>query len=404
MKNKLIVLSLFLYILFYCLDYYFRISPSLVFNEIMHQYQTIPLGMGAFASAFYFGYLIMQIPVGILLDRPYYRFIIIASIVVCSFAFITFIVAKNYWLGYAMRWIIGGTSAFSFICVLHVARRYLDHKWFGTVSGITIAAGTLTASFLQLGSAYLMQYFTWHQVFISIASVGLVLAACLLLLATRVPESSAVQPTRQTTSWFTQIRTFSCQPLLIVNGAIGGLFYLPTTLFATMWGIPFLQQTYHMTDTQASFGITLLFLGWAIGSPAIGFIMDRIRSYLFISLGCAVLATIVSVIIVFGSFTATSTVWTLLFLFGLFSSAQVIVWKYFGSHCPKEISGYGTAFTNMLILLFAALFHVVVGYFCDGNSAHPTIDYQNGLLIMPIAFGAVVILTLFMMRKQSNKA
>lgn len=404
MKNKLIILSLFLYILFYCLDYYFRISPSLIFTQLLHQYHTSALGMGAFASAFYLGYLFMQIPVGILLDRPYYRFVIIASIVLCSLAFIVFIISGQYWLGYLLRWVIGGASAFSFICVLHVTRRHLDPKWFGTISGITIAAGTLTASFLQLGSAFLMQHFTWHHVFISIAASGLVLALLLLLLTSSTPGNMPIENTSQGMSWFKQVRTFSCQPLLLINGAVGGLFYLPTTLFATMWGIPFLKQTYHMSATQGSFGITLLFLGWAIGSPLIGFVMDRVKSYLRISLWCAILATVVSIVIVTGVFKTVSMIWLLLLLFGLFSSAQVIVWKYFSNHCPKAISGYGTAFTNMLILLFAALFHVVVGYFAEGSGSHHALDYQQGLIIMPIAFGAVIVLTIVMIVMQKNKS
>ena len=401
MKNKLIILLLFLYILLPGL--LFSYFSSLIFTQLLQQYHTSALGMGAFASALYLGYLFMQIPLGVLLDRPYYCFVSIASIVLCSLAFIVFIISGQYWLGYLLRWVIGGTSAFSFICVLHVTRRNLDPKWFGTISGITIAAGTLTTSFLQLGDAFLMQYFTWHHVFISIAVSGLVLALLLLLLTSSTPSNMAIDNASQGMSWFKQVRTFSCQPLLLINGAVGGLFYLPTTLFATMWGIPFLKQTYHMSAIQGSFGVTLLFLGWVIGSPLIGFVMDRVTSYLRISLSFAILVTVVSIVIVTGIFKTVSMIWLLLLLFGLISSAQVIVWKYFSNHCPKGISGYGTAFTNMLILLFAALFHVVVGYFAEGSGSHHALDYQQGLIIMPIAFGAVIVLTVVMIVMQKNK-
>ncbi len=391
-----VVMAITLFILFYCLDYYFRISPSLVFHQLQHQYHTDTLGMGAFASAFYLGYLVMQIPSGIILDRLSLYRVVVPAILICTLAFIGFVLNHHYWSGYVLRWVISGASAFSFISVIYIARQYLDIKWFGLVSGITIAAGTVSASIAQLVSALLMQHFHWHSIFIALALWGFVVAVLLLLPGLRLPPRQT-KPASQT-SWWHQVKQFSRHPLLILNGLVGGLFYLPTTLFATMWGIPFLQGEYHFSATAASFGVTMLFVGWAIGAPVIGSLADRTNHYMrLVSVG-ALCGALISMVLVYLEPGASWMVWVLLFLFGLFSSAQVVVWKCFRDYCPKDIAGYGVAFTNMLIMLFGAVFHLAVGWLMSRVAylQPDSLDYKLGLSIIPIAFMLVLILSFIM--------
>lgn len=398
-----VVMAITLFILFYCLDYYFRISPSLVFHQLQHQYHTDTLGMGAFASAFYLGYLVMQIPSGIILDRLSLYRVVVPAILICTLAFIGFVLNHHYWSGYVLRWVIGGASAFSFISVIYIACQYLDIKWFGLVSGITIAAGTVSASIAQLVSALLMQHFHWHSIFIALALWGFVVAVLLLLPGLRLPPRQTKSASQ--TSWWHQVKQFSRHPLLILNGLVGGLFYLPTTLFATMWGIPFLQGEYHFSATAASFGVTMLFVGWAIGAPVIGSLADRTNHYMrLVSVG-ALCGALISMVLVYLEPGANWMVWVLLFLFGLFSSAQVVVWKCFCDYCPKDIAGYGVAFTNMLIMLFGAVFHLAVGWLMSRVAylQPDSLDYKLGLSIIPIAFMLVLILSfimpLFQMRR-----
>ena len=59
----------FVTLLFYCLDFFFRISPGLVVSHLMAQYQLTAFGIAGFSSAFYLGYALFQLPAGLLLDR-----------------------------------------------------------------------------------------------------------------------------------------------------------------------------------------------------------------------------------------------------------------------------------------------------------------------------------------------
>src|SRR5262249_38445363 len=149
-----------------CLDFFFRISPSLIFTELLNQYHTDPLGMGAFSSAFYIGYVLFQVPTGILLDRYSLRSVIATPNFIAVVSFMFFITATHYLTGYMMRFITGAASAFSFICILHIAKRYFSPTKFTLIAGITIGAGTVSASLIQWLSAELMGYFNWQLIFI----------------------------------------------------------------------------------------------------------------------------------------------------------------------------------------------------------------------------------------------
>ena len=387
-------------ILFYCLDYYFRISPSLVVPLLKQQYQADSLGLGAFASAFYLGYVLMQLPAGLLLDRCRIHMVMVPSILLCTIAFILFVYSQNYWLGYGLRWAIGGASALSFIGVLYVAKHYLPAHWFGLISGLTIAAGTLSASVAQVVTAEAMQWFHWQYIFTVLACWGVVVSVLLLLPSLRLPEAKHKR-IAQPVPW-SQLWALTRHKLFLLNAIIGGMFYLPTTIFAALWGIPFLKQSYQFSTTQASMGITVLFIGWAVGSPIIGYLSDRLHRYQFLMSGCSLLAALCSVALIYLPIGVSGGVWLLLFLFGLFSSAQVVVWKAFRDYCPKEIVGTGVAMTNMIIMIFSALCHLLVGWLLQSgmvrNCDH-SVDYAVGLSLIPISFICVFLLSFLISRR-----
>ena len=242
-----------------------------------------------------------------------------------------------------------------------------------------------------------MQYFHWQSIFIVLALWGFIVSALLLLPGLKLPAKRVAVQVPQTT-WWQQAKQFSCNPLLLLNGLVGGLFYLPTTLLATMWGIPFLENEYNFSATAASIGVTMLFIGWAIGAPLIGGLADRTKHYMRLVSAGALLGALISIVLVYIEPHNHWVIWLLLLLFGLFSSAQVVVWKCFRDHCPKAIAGYGVAFTNMLIMVFGAVFHLTVGWLITHvvTVQSHSLDYQLGLSVIPIAFMLVLILSFIM--------
>jgi len=70
-------------------------------------------------------------------------------------------------------------------------------------------------------------------------------------------------------------RTWSLQWAEPMLGAFAGLIYAPSAAFGAFWGVPFLMQTHGFTKMDAAFCTSMIWVGWAIGSPLIGWLSDH---------------------------------------------------------------------------------------------------------------------------------
>jgi MFS family permease len=399
--TKTAVITLILCILFYCLDYYFRISPSLVIPQLMQQYHISPLGIGSFASAFYVGYVLLQLPCGMMLDRYPLHMVLALAMTLCTLCFAAFVLTDIFWWGMLLRWLIGAASALSFISVLFIARHYLPLNYFAFISGITIAAGTFAASLAATVTAIGMNYFSWKIVFSLTAALGIIIALFIGLAGRKLPRPK-LQPL---VAWTDLRQTFwqlIRNRLLFLNALVGGLFYLPTSIFAAVWGISFLQLQDGLSRTQASTGVTFLFAGWALGSPLIGLLSERLRDQRYLLSGAATGAMAVSLFLLYGTPIHFAAVCLTLGIFGLFSSAQTVVWKIFHDHCPRALSGTGIAVTNMLIMLTVSIAHPFIGWLLTNPNAAEQLTLRSlhkGLCLIPIAFAVSAALGYFLNKK-----
>lgn len=402
-------LAILLIMGFYCLDYFYRISTGLIVPELMAHYNVSPSGIGFFASAFYLGYVLFQIPGGYLIDKFPLQKIIAAFIMICSLTFLGFIYSHHFYLGVLWRFLLGLASALSFISVLHVARHTLNQRYFGLISGLTIAVGTLTGSLIQVYIAHAIQYWSW-QTCLALSTLPSLSIAFLFLLpffkSVNTPLISAKTKPIQLIQSLVQL---SRQRGFILNAIIGGLFYLPTSILAAAWGVSLFALSYHLSRTDSAFCITLLFAGWSLGSPIIGYLNDHFFNYRLTILICALAAAIVSMIMIILPQWVHHAVYGLAFLVGLFSSAQVSVWNIFNKLCPPHINGIGIALTNMIITLSAALFHVIEGFLITYYStikSHSNLSNAgllHGLWIIPGLFIISAVLSQFLPQPASNK-
>lgn len=409
-KNWLPWYILTIAIIFYCLDFFFRISPSLVVTQLMSQYHVSSIGIGIFASAFYLGYVVMQIPTGIVLDNFSLRAAFILAILLCCLSYLWFLIAHNFYLGVGDRFVVGLGSAFSFIGALYIAKRYLPQKFFTLIAGITISLGTLGASLVQIATSFFFKYYSWHLVFEVTAASGFILILLILAFVNRplAPLKSKRDTSNNLPLWQQISRVLSNSKLLI-NAIIGGLFYLPTSIFAGLWGISFLQLQYHLSATQSSFAIMLLFLGWAIGAPVIGFFAAKYNRDRLLIMAGALIALICCLLLLYTETLTDTLIYFMLFIIGLASSFQVIVWNVFAkiSIQKNQNDGLAIAVTNMIIMAIAALFHIVTGELMNHRYKHLFIakninytisDYHLALSIIPLAFISVTLLAFLSLR------
>ena len=143
------------------------------------------------------------------------------------------------------------------------------------------------------------------------------------------------------------------------------MVYLPTTVFAELWGIPYLRHAHGLTAHAAGLANSLLFLGFTIGAPLMGYISDRIARRKFPMLLGASVATVLMLTILYFPGLSETNVQILMFLLGLFYSAQAIVFAVGRELSPGEAAGTAMAITNMIVMLGGMLLQPLVGHLLD---------------------------------------
>ncbi|HAZ7573465.1 TPA: MFS transporter [Legionella pneumophila] len=400
--------------IFYSYEYLLRIAPSVMENALRTHFNLSASGFGFLSSIYYLAYVPMQLPVGVLLDRYGPKRLLTMACLVCVIGTYMFTGTTIFWVAATGRFLVGFGSAFAFVGVLKIATLWLPENRLAMISGMTSALGPIGA---MLGDNFLELFIVkmgWVKTLNMTAAFGIVLT---LVLWVGIKDrkghhrQSGTVPTLK--KGLVDLGIIITSRQIWVNGMYGCLVYLPTTVFAELWGIPYLHHAHGLTTQAAGLANSILFLGFIIGAPIMGYISDRLYRRKFPMLIGASGAAIVMMMILYLPGLNESNIQALMFLLGLLYSAQAIVFAVGRELSPGEAAGTAMAVTNMIVMLGAMFLQPLVGHLLDFSlSTHlsdatgiavdnmsklyTVDDYQFALSIIPLGILIAAILTFFL--------
>lgn len=405
--------------IFYCYEYLLRIEPSIMVNELMQTFQADATQLGILAAFFYFIYTPMQIVVGLLSDLYGPRRILTVAIITCTVGSYLFGSASTLAVAATGRLLIGFGSAFAFVCVLKLAASWLPARFFALFVGLTTMLGMIGGMFGVVALSSLVHTLGWKQT-INIGTItGAILIPLIWLIIRDKPTTDAdqkntIKPKPRYHETFLGFLKILKNPQMWLNGFIGCLMYLSLSLFAELWAIPFISTAYHLSTHDAGVVCSMIFLGWIVGGPLIGYISDVAYSRKIpIAIGCLLSAILISIVIYIPQINLT-LLHLLLFLFGVFSSFEILCFAISGENNPPHLIATASAFTNTLIMMGGMAFQPLIGKILDILWAGEILDtvriysitnYQLALSILPLGFLLGFILTFWLrdILHQKNK-
>lgn len=386
--------------IFYSYEYFLRITPSVMTTELKNFYHIQDGALGSLSAYYYYIYTPMQLVVGLLMDRYGPRRLLTVATLSCVCGSILFGSTHVLFVAEMGRLLIGFGSAFAFVGVMKLATIWLPRRYFAMFAGLATTLGMLGAILGDNIMAALKQLMGWQDTVLFSAAIGVVIA---LLIGTFVRDQ--VELDRKPKLSLNNVITFNealtgllqivKTPQFWVVGIIGAMLYLPATVFAELWGIPFLETRLAFSNQAAASAVSMVFLGYAAGGPLFGWFSDRVQRRSAPMTVAGILSAIVLLVLLFNHSLPVWSIYVLLFFFGCFASGQVIVFAIGKELGPTKLAGSSVAFINFAVMLGGMLLQPILGYILQATHQ----DFHFALMILPISLLASAFISQFLLRE-----
>lgn len=392
--------------LFYGVEFFQRVAPSVISQNIVASFHLTETSLGAVISLYYYAYAAAQVPVGLALDRFGTKLPLTAAAFAVSLGTLLFAHTDNLAVLAIARIIVGIGSAFAFVGCLKLAKDWFSGKRFAFIVGLTNTLGVCGALFGETPLNHLVAKLGWQHSLELTAIAGFAVSALIFLFVKNAPtEHAKITPLPILTSITQTLK--SRQAWLI--GLYAGLMVAPVIAFAELWSNSFLETVHHLSSTEATFATTLIFIGIAVGGPSNGLFSSLLGRRKLIMLVGNIFALLLLCSIIFTTALSYLSLSLLLFFFGFFTSSMLVAFPLNTEHHAKTISATIIAFTNMLIMIIGALFQPAIGSLLDMLSLNhhagtfTAMQFRYALICLPIAL-AVNLLILYFIKESWCKA
>ncbi len=351
---------------FFFTEYVARLAPNVMADALMAHFQVSAWGLGVLSAYFYWPNILMQLPVGVLVDQYGVKRILVAMTAICGFSCVLFSMTSSIGWAYFSRAIFGAASAFAFVATLKIATQWFPASRFGLLAGATQALGMIGAAFGEGPVAWLMAHLSWVA---SIQVMAMMFFSLSLLIALIFRNASREENAEAVPTCYRGLLA----GLLVVlknrqtwaNAFFAALIFAPTGVFAELWGVTYLQHVDQLTHMQAAEAMSMVFLGWGIGGPLCGAWSDALKRRKPFMYGSALLSMLFLMLVLYVRFDHLSVLSVLLFLYGVANSGLVMAYALSGEINPQPVAGVSIAFANMASIVLAPVLQTLAGWLLD---------------------------------------
>lgn len=365
--------------------------------------------LGQLASMYFYANALCLFPAGNLLDRYSTKKLLLLAVVLCTIGTFIFGMATDYFTACVGRLLVGAGAAFCFLSCIRIASRWFPPHQMAFVTGIVVVMAMLGGLVAQTPFALLVSYMGWRNAVLMNAGLGVfIFIAVLFIVQDRPPD--AKEEAKSDKMHLQQLGLWNCIKLAALNPQnwLGGLYTslmnLPVFLLGALWGIHYLVEVHHTSFVQGSYATTVFFVGIIFGSPAFGWLSDKIgRRVLPMVIG-AVLSLITILILMVSPHLSLFSLVVLFFVIGFVTSSQVLSYPLIAELNPIYLTSTAISIDSVCIMTSGFIFQPFFGWVMGHAGKHVQLNHtaiytaQNfnyAMLILPAAFVLALITTFF---------
>ncbi|RBY87990.1 nitrate/nitrite transporter [Blastococcus sp. TF02A-30] len=323
-------------------------------------------------------YAALQVPVGVALDRFGSRRMILAGAVTMAAGQLVLALADDVPTAVAARVLVGAGDAMTFISVLRVVSLWFPGRTAPLVTQLTGILGQIGSVVAAYPLVALLHGTSWQATFLGAAATGLLVSVLVLVALQDAPDGTP----EPATVGLAELRRTLAATWREPGTRIGLYTHLVTqfsgTVFALLWGYPFLTVGEGLSPGTAAALLTLLVLvGMAVG-PLLGRLCGRWplrRSVLVLGI-LALTATTWTVVLLWPGRAPLALLIALVVVLGTNGPGSMIGFDYARTENPVERMGSASGVVNVGGFVASLLTILAIGAVLDLRTPGGSTDYS----------------------------
>lgn len=372
---------------FYLLGFFQRVAPAVMTNEWMADFGIGASDLGQLSAFYFYSYVAMQIPTGILADRLGPRRLLGAGAAVAAVGSVGFGLSSQWlWAGVG-RLLVGGAVSVAFVGMLKLAAHWFAPKRFAMISGLALLAGVIGAISAGVPLRWMVDRVGWRAVMVGSGVVTAVLSAAIFWMVrddpsqkgfrSFLPHFSSSETGRRRRGLIRDLKTVlgyrNTWLLFVVPGGMVGC----VLAFSGLWGVPFLTTRYGLTVVEAAGACSLLMMAWALGGPILGGLSDRIQRRKPLYMAGAGIAWLGWVLLLYGPKLAPAWILSVMTVTGFASGAMIIGFAFVKESVPSDLAGTVSGLINMGTMMGPMILQPWIGWLLDRNNGVTVVHGQR---------------------------
>jgi predicted MFS family arabinose efflux permease len=402
----------------YLIAFYQRVAPAVITNELASEFALTAAALGNLSAFYFYSYVAVQIPTGLLADRWGPRRVLAAGGVLTAAGTLVFALAPNVEVASLGRFAIGAAAGVAFVSMLKLASHWMPPRQFAFASGLALFVGTLGATLAGAPLRIAVDAFAWRGVMVASAAFTALVAVAIWIVvrddpsergyASYFPEEEREGDIASVGAHLREVLRYrNAWVALAAPGATTGI----VLTFAGLWGVPYLVSRHGFAPREAAMTTSAMLIAWAVGGLAFGEISQRVglRKAPMIAGLAATLA--VWVIVVFVPGIEGAVLVALLLVLAFIGGTVVLVFAFAKESVPRHLGGTVSGVANMGMMMGGMVMQPAVGFMLDrhwtgamagGARLYDDAAYRWGFSLM-LAWAVVALVVLARARETHCK-
>jgi sugar phosphate permease len=316
---------------------------------------------GSYMTAFYIGYVITQVPAGLLGDRFGVKGILAMTLVVQGLATLLFGSISTFSTGFALRVLSGLSGGCVYASCFKLVMQWFAPSQRGLAFGLLMSTPSLGLALANFLVPNINKIWGWSMVFRSIGIFAILCApVAFILTKERVVAGPAGGPRP---GFVDGLKTILKDRNILIL-CLAGITYLATYNGFVSWANTYLKTVIELDLVMAGYVMTFLAMVGIILSPLAGYVAGKTGKGTAMLLGCLVL--LAAGIVMFGRVSTLPAIWALAFVIGLgFSIGSPMLSFVVSSYTPQKYAATTGGVTSFCWQFGSLLAPIVTGWSVD---------------------------------------